>query len=185
VRNIVFMTGMTLDGCFEGPNGEIDWGHVDAEVHQHMNEVLAAAGGYLNGRVTHEQMADHWPEADEQPDADPITVEYAQLWRDMPKYVYSRTAERVDWATAVLHDVVPEEVEALKAQPGGDLFLHGPDLAASFFRHDLVDEIRLYIHPVVLGQGHPAFLAPPRLELKLVESRAFGNGVVLVRYARA
>ena len=78
-----------------------------------------------------------------------------------------------------------DEVLELKAQPGGDLVLGGADLAATFLRHDLVDEIRLYVHPVLLGRGHRLFReADKTLDLDLVESRAFGNGVVLLRYQR-
>jgi dihydrofolate reductase len=103
----------------------------------------------------------------------------------MPKKVFSRTLERADWNATVVRDVVPEEIMELKAQPGGDLVLGGADLAAAFMRHDLIDEYRLYVHPIVLGQGKPLF--PPsdtRIDLRLAETRTFGNGVVLLRYQR-
>ena len=100
--------------------------------------------------------------------------------------MYSRTLERTDWNTTVVRDVVPEEVMELKAQPGGDMVLGGADLAAAFMRHDLIDEYRLYVHPVVIGRGKPLF--PPgaaKVVLGLAETRTFGNGVVLLRYQRA
>ena len=75
----------------------------------------------------------------------------------MPKIVYSRTLERADWNTTIVRDVVPEEVMALKEQAGGDLGLGGADLAAAFLRHDLVDELRVYVHPVLIGRGKPLF----------------------------
>jgi len=85
----------------------------------------------------------------------------------------------------VVRDVVAEEVQELKAQPGGDLVLGGADLAAAFMRHDLIDEYRLYVHPVVIGQGKPLFqVSDKRINLQLAETRTFGNGVVLLRYQR-
>jgi dihydrofolate reductase len=185
VSKIVFMTSMSVDGYFEGPDGELDWHLVDAEVHEHFNEVLGAMGAFLDGRVTHELMAEFWPTADQDPASSPTMQAYARIWRDMPKYVYSRTLERADWNTTVVRDVVPAEVEALKAATTGDLSLGGPNLAASFLRHDLVDELRLYVHPIVLGQGRPAFLSSTRHhDLALVETRTFGNGVALLHYGR-
>ena len=112
-------------------------------------------------------------------------VEFARIWRDMPKIVFSRTLERADWNTTVVHDVVVEEVMELKAQRGGDLVLGGADLAGTFLAHGLVDEIRLYVHPVVLGTGRPLFPSPgPKRDLRLAGTLAFGNGVVLLRYER-
>jgi len=99
--------------------------------------------------------------------------------------VYSRTLERADWNTTVVRDVIPEEVMELKAQPGGDMVVGGADLAAAFMRHDLIDEYRLYVHPVIIGKGKPLFQpSDAMIDLRLVESRRFGNGVVLLRYQR-
>jgi dihydrofolate reductase len=112
-------------------------------------------------------------------------VEFARIWRDMPKVVFSRTLERAEWNTAIKRDVIVEEMMALKAQPGGDLALGGADLAAAFMRHDLIDEYRLYVHPVLIGRGKPLFEpSDSRTGLRLAETRAFGNGVVLLRYGR-
>jgi dihydrofolate reductase len=102
----------------------------------------------------------------------------------MPKIVFSRTLERADWNTTVVREVVPEEIRELKAQPGGDLAVGGADLAGTFLQHGLVDELRLYVHPVVLGRGRPLFpTSDTPLPLRVVETRTFGNGVVLLRYA--
>jgi dihydrofolate reductase len=181
-NRIVFHIGVSIDGFFEGPNREIDWHCVDEELHQHMNDVLAPAGAFLQGRMTHQLMTAHWPTADQEPDSGPAEVEFSSIWRDKPKWVFSRTLERDPWGT-VLHDVVPEEIEAIRSQVDGDLIVGGPDLAATFLRLGLVDVLRFYVHPVVLGQGHPAFLTPPRLDAVLTASRAFGNGVVQMDYA--
>jgi dihydrofolate reductase len=111
-------------------------------------------------------------------------VEFAGIWRDMPKIVYSTTLDSAGWNTTVVRDVDAGEVMELKRQPGGDLALGGADLAASFRRLGLIDEYRIYVHPVLIGRGNPLFKETEALTpLRLLESRIFGNGVVLLRYA--
>ncbi|MFF7214582.1 dihydrofolate reductase family protein [Streptomyces sp. NPDC008238] len=186
MRKIIMQMSVSLDGYFEGPDREIDWHLVDEELHLHMNERLKVMGGFLSGRVTHELMAAHWPTADADPQSSPAEAEFAAIWRDMPKVVYSRTLERADWGTTIVRDVVAEEVMELKARPGGDLALGGADLAASFLRLGLVDEFRIYVHPVLLGRGRSPFPDAGALTaLRLTGTETFGNGVVLLRYERA
>jgi dihydrofolate reductase len=185
MRKIVVMMSLSVDGYMEGPNREIDWHHVDDELHRHFNERLAPMGAFLDGRVTYELMASYWPTADQDPQASEPVREFARIWREMPKIVYSRTLQHADWNTTIAREVVPDEVLRLKQQPGGDLAVGGADLAATFLRHDLIDEYLLYLHPVVLGAGKRLFpSAPAPSDLRLVESRAFGNGVVLLDYER-
>jgi len=177
------MMSASLDGFIEGPNGELDWHRVDDELHEHFNAVVAGAGAMLNGRVMYQLMARVWPTADQDPASTPAMVDYSRLWREMPKIVYSRTLREAAWNTRVVSEVVPEEVLALKAQPGGDLLLGGADLAATILRHGLIDELRIYLHPVIAGAGRR--LLPPTdapMSLRLAESRRFTNGVVLLRY---
>lgn len=183
MRKIILAIQVSLDGFFEGPNGEIDWHMVDEELHTHFNEQLATMGAFLDGRVTYELMAGFWPTADQDPSSTPAEAEFAKIWRDMPKIVYSRTLERAGWNTTVARDVVADEVLALKAQPGGSLALGGADLAATFRRLGLIDEYWIYVHPVLIGRGNPLFKdSDDRTALSLAGTRTFGNGVVLVRY---
>src|SRR5438874_5896566 len=185
MRKIVLMMSISLDGFIEGPNRELDWHLVDDELHSYFNDQLRDMGAFLYGRVNYELMAGFWPTADEDPASTGPMVEFARIWRDMPKIVFSTTLEGAGWNSTVLRDVVPEEINELKAQPGGDLALGGADLAATFMRHDLIDEYRLYVHPVAIGEGTPLFpQSDVRIDLRLVESRIFGNGVVLLRYQR-
>jgi dihydrofolate reductase len=186
MRKIVLMMSVSLDGYFEGPERQIDWHQVDDELHQHVNDVLRTMSAFIDGRTTYQLMADYWPTADADPSTTGPTAEFAGIWRDMPKIVYSRTLPlQADWNTTVRREVDAEEITALKAQPGGDMVVGGADLAATFRRLGLVDEYRIYVHPVLLGRGNRLF-APTddTVGLRLVESRTFGNGVVLVRYAR-
>lgn len=183
MRKLILWMSVSLDGFIEGPNRELDWHLVDDELHSHFNEDLKTMGAFLSGRVGYELMAGFWPTADTDPSSTPPMVEFAGIWRDMPKIVYSSTLEQARWNTTIEREVVAEEVLKLKAEPGGDLVLGGADIAAAFMHHDLIDEYRLYVHPVVIGRGKPLFPASGvRIDLKLAETRTFGNGVVLLRY---
>ncbi|MGW2011208.1 dihydrofolate reductase family protein [Streptomyces nigrescens] len=164
MRKIILPLSVSVDGFFEGPDHEIDWHLVDDELHQYFNDWLRPVGAFLTGRVTHELMAGFWPTADADPaNAGPM-AEFAGIWRDMPKYVFSRTLD----------------------DAGGDLVLGGPDLAEAFRRHDLIDEYRLFVHPVLIGRGKPLFrTSDTRTPLELAGTRTFGNGVVLLHYRRA
>ncbi|MER5352480.1 dihydrofolate reductase family protein [Kitasatospora sp. NPDC002551] len=182
---IVLFVSVSLDGCFEGPGRDISWSRVDDELHSHFNEELARLGGFVSGRVTHELMADYWPTAEHDPAATAPMIEFARIWREMPKTVFSRTLRHAEWNTTVLPEVTPAAVAALKASAAGDLSLSGGELAASFRELDLIDEYRVYVHPVLLGRGRRIF--PPDAapaDLELLTTRAFGSGVVLLHYAR-
>ena len=183
MRKIIFAMQVSLDGFMEGPHRELDWHMVDDELHSHFNEELRTMGAFLDGRITYELMAAYWPTADRNPASTPPEAEFAGIWREMPKIVYSKTLQSADWNTTVARDVVVEDILALKAQPGGDLALGGARLADSFRRLGLIDEYWIYIHPVLLGQGTPLFKpADNRAALTLAETRTFGNGVVRLRY---
>jgi dihydrofolate reductase len=185
MRKVVLMMSVSVDGYTEGPGADISWHTVSRELHAYFNEHLAQAGAFLDGRVTHELMASVWPTADRDPDSTPEMVEFARIWLAKPKLVYSRTLESADWNTTIVREVVPEEVQALKAQPGGDLSLGGATLAATFLRLGLVDELHLCVHPVVIGRGTRLFPEGDLwMDLRLAETRAFDNGVVLLRYER-
>ncbi|HLL33971.1 MAG TPA: dihydrofolate reductase family protein [Streptomyces sp.] len=185
MRRILFQMSVSLDGYMEGPGRDISWHRVDDELHRHMNDTLRDMGGFLSGRVVYELMAGFWPTADQDPGVGATMAEFAGIWRDMPKIVYSRTLREADvgWNTSVVREVVPEEVRALKARPGNDLVLSGARIAEAFLRHGLVDEFRVYVHPVLVGRGTPMFPeASTMTDLRLLESRTFGNGVVLLRH---
>jgi dihydrofolate reductase len=183
---IVLMMSVSVDGYFSGPNGELDWHRVDDEVHAHFNEVLGAMAAFLDGRRTYELMAAFWPTADRDPSSTPPMVDFARIWRDMPKVVYSRTLDHADWNSTVVREVIPEEVRELKDRFDGHLALGGAELARTFRELDLIDEYRLYVHPVLIGRGKPLFgPTDERRDLSLAETRTFGNGVVLLRHQRA
>ncbi|MEU6825468.1 dihydrofolate reductase family protein [Streptomyces atriruber] len=183
MQKIIWAMSMSLDGYMEGPHREIGWHLVDDELHRHFNEQAAAMGAFLDGRVSWELMASFWPDADADPSSPEPVREFAGIWRSMPKYVFSRTLEQAGWNTTILRDVVPEEIRALKESAKGDLGVGGADLAAAFLRLGLIDEIHVYVHPVVIGRGKAMFQASDvTADLRLAATRTFGNGVVLLRY---
>ncbi|MET9923556.1 MULTISPECIES: dihydrofolate reductase family protein [unclassified Streptomyces] len=186
MNKIVSSISVSLDGFFEGTDGDIDWHFVDEELHQHFNDSLRTAGAFVEGRVTYQLMEEFWPTADQDPaNAGPM-AEFAGIWRDMPKYVCSRTLESVGPGATLLREVERDEMCAVRDAVAGDLIVGGADLVETFRRLDLVDEYRLYVHPVLLGRGRPFFgEAADRQGLRLLETRTFGTGVVLLRYETA
>jgi len=172
---------VSLDGYFEGPDHDLSWHRVDGALHQHFNDVLRPSRAFVSGRVTYELMASYWPTADADDDAGPQEREFAGIWRDTPKVVYSRTLESAGWGTEVQREVDPAAVRSLAEE--GDLVVGGAELAASFFRAGLVDQVWIYVMPVVIGAGRSLFEPGQTLDLELIGSQAFGNGVVELRYA--
>lgn len=189
MRKIILSMSVSLDGYFEGPDRELDWHLVDDELHTHFNEQSRDMGAFLMGRVDYELMASFWPTADSDPSSSGPMKEFARIWRETPKVVFSRTLRQSEGNAAIRREVDPAEIRALKARPGGDMAVGGAELAAAFRQHDLIDEYRVYVHPVLLGRGRPLFRQPasgplPRTGLRLLGTRTFGNGVVLLHHER-
>ncbi len=183
-RDLIYSFGVSADGFFAGPDGEIDWATPDAELHQFHNDQTALLAASLCGRGLYEDMAP-WEARVDDPVLTGITREFAEIWKRQRKIVFSRTLDRVEGNARLVKGDAVEEVARLKAEPGGDLGVGGAHLAASLIAADLVDEFRLFVNPVLVGGGTRYF--PPlreRLALKLVETRRFGPQVVYLRYRR-
>ncbi|MBF8190143.1 dihydrofolate reductase family protein [Nonomuraea sp. K274] len=183
MRKIIYSMLISLDGYVESPNGDIGWTAPDEEVHAFINDMSREIGGSLYGRRLYENMSAYWPTADQRPDAPAIEVDFARIWRAMPKYVFSKTLDKVDWNSTLMTGDLEEEVIRLKREDGGDLDVGGATLAWSVLRLGLVDEFRIFIHPLVVGAGKPFF---PQLDssirTRLLETRAFPSGIVYLRY---
>ncbi|MDQ6776504.1 MAG: dihydrofolate reductase family protein [Actinomycetota bacterium] len=194
MRKLVVTTFLTLDGVMqapgapqEDPSGGFEHGgwlvpHADAEMGQQMVEWFSGAGDILLGRGTYELFAAHWPRVPIEDD--PI----AKALNTLPKHVASRTLDHVDWAGArLIEGDVAEAVAALKEQDGGELQVHGSaGLIQTLLEHNLIDELRLMIFPVVLGEGKRLFAdgAVPA-GVSLASSSTTGAGVVILTYERA
>ena len=176
--------GVSLDGFIAGPGGEIDWGAPDEERHRFHNRQTREMGAHLCGRGLYEEMA-YWETAEENRSLAEYELEFARIWKDMPKIVFSKTLEKVEGNPRLVRDGVGEEVAKLKEQPGKDLAVGGAGLASTVMKLGLIDEYRLFVSPVVLGGGTPYFPAlDERINLELVETRTFGSRVVYLRYRR-
>jgi dihydrofolate reductase len=185
MRKVIYSMGVSLDGFIAGPDGEIDWSEPDEELHRFHNEQAREMGAHLYGRRLYKVMR-YWETAEDNPSAPEHELEFARIWKAMPKVVFSRTLETVEGNARLVKNNIAEEIARLKEQPGMDLGVGGAGLASSFMKLGLIDEYRLFVHPVVLGGGTPYF--PPldeRINLKLVETLTFGSRVVYVRYQPA
>jgi dihydrofolate reductase len=173
---------VSLDGFIEGPNRELDWPIIDEELHRYVNDQQSAIDTYLYGRRMYEVMT-YWETADRNPSAPKYELEFARIWKSMPKIVFSKTLEQVHGKARLVRDNIAEEMTKLKGQPGKDLALGGANIASTFMRLGLIDEYQLFVHPVVLGSGTPMFpVLDDTINLRLVETRRFGSGVVYLLY---
>ena len=179
---LLYVTNCSLDGFTEDHDGDFQWAVPDDELHQFFNDLLRPVGTQLLGRKMYETMA-VW-ETDPSLADQPIGADFAAVWQDSDKVVYSRTLEApVTKRTRIERDFDPAAVERLKASAAGDLSVSGPELAGQAIRAGLVDEIQLLVHPAVVGGGKPAFPSGVRLDLELLEERRFeACGVVQLRY---
>ncbi|WP_223165867.1 dihydrofolate reductase family protein [Lentzea indica] len=159
---IITMASISLDGFFEGPGHDISWHEMSEDLHDYINADLATMSTFLDGRRTHELMLEAWPHAEDNPDFTRSMLEFAPIWRNVRKIVYSRTREFTEWNSETRREVDPDEIRNLP----GDSMIGGPDLLQTFFALDLVDEIRLYVNPVAIGGGTPFFRKPNALALK-------------------
>jgi dihydrofolate reductase len=181
MRNVFLFMMVTLDGYFEGPKQEIDWHNVDEEFNEFAIQQLDEIGVLLFGRVTYEVMASFWPTQFAM-ENDPVV---AEKMNSIPKIVFSRTLGKAEWNnTRLVKDNVAEEVSRLKQEQGRDLAIFGSaNLTANLLQMGLVDELRIMVNPVILGEGHPLFGGiHDRLKLKLLRTRTFRSGNVLLCY---
>ena len=185
MRKVIYQNMVSLDGFFEGSNKwEIDWHVVGEEFNETAIAWLKSYDALIFGRVTYLGMASYWP-TPEAVKNDPVV---ADLMNKIPKIVFSRSLEKAEWNnTRVVKTDVAEEIARLKSQPGKDMAIFGSaDLASGLIQRDMIDEYRIFINPVVLGQGNPLFKGlQGRLHLKLVDSKIFKTGLVLLVYQPA
>jgi dihydrofolate reductase len=184
MRKLIYSMGVSLDGFISGPDGDIEWSAPDEELHRFHNEQTRKIGVHLCGRGLYEVMV-YWETAHEDPAAPPVVREFARIWQELPKIVFSKTLETVEGHARLVRELVADEILELKAQPGHDLAVGGAGLASTLTRLGLVDEFRLFVSPVVLGGGTPYFPdLDERIDLELVQTRTFGSRVVYLRYRR-
>jgi dihydrofolate reductase len=184
VRKLFSFMVVTLDGYTEGPNGEFDWPNVDDEFNEFAISQLNNIHTLVFGRVTYEGMASYWPT--------PAAIEgdpaVAGRMNSIPKIVFSTTLDKADWEnTRLIKGNVAAAISELKQQPGKDLAVFGSSsLTVSLLEHGLVDELRVMVHPILLGAGKSLFTGlKQRVPLKLQKTTTFSSGNVLLYYRPA
>lgn len=169
----------------EAPNGGIDWVIVDEEFHTFANQLAREANTFLYGRKLYENMIAYWPTADQDPSAPAFVKEYALIWREAAKFVFSNTLEEVEHGCQLVKGDILSFIKDLKALPGKDIGLGGAELAETFLNLNLIDEFAVFVHPIVLGGGKPYLpLREKTLPLRLLKSHLFGSGVIYLHYER-
>ena len=181
MRRLIYSMTVSLDGFIAGPDGAIDWSVPDEELFRFHTQRVKETGVQLCGRRLYETML-YW-ETTPQAGLAEEYLEFAQIWKALPKVVFSRTLESVVGNARLARDGVGEEVARLKEQPGKDMAVGGAGLARACMDLGLIDEWRLFVSPVLLGGGTP--YVPPlgeTINLELVDTQLFGAGVVYLRY---
>ncbi|MEU6173698.1 dihydrofolate reductase family protein [Streptantibioticus parmotrematis] len=183
MRSVTCSMGVSLDGYIVGPDGGFNWTAPDEEVFRFVTDEIREVGVHLLGRRLYETML-YWETADQDPSLDDSMLEWAALWKPLPKVVFSTTLAAVQGTARLASGGLAEEIERLRAEPGeGDIAIGGATLAAEAAAADLIDEYRPRVHPVLVGGGIPFFPRDERrVDLELVESRTFGSGIVHLRY---
>ena len=182
MRKLISFIGISLDGYYQSPNGEFDFANVDQEFYDFSNRQDAYIDTLMFGRATYELMAAYWPTATED---DPEVIAFMN---DVPKVVVSTTLERADWNnTTLIGDNLAESVKELKARPGKEIAMFGSvRLTACLLELGLVDELRVMVFPILLGDGASMFSTlNGRVPLELWRTETFRSGNVLLVYRPA
>ena len=179
MAKLIYSAIASLDGYTADADGNFDWAAPGEEVHAFVNDLERPVGTYLYGRRMYEMMVPWETMADERP----VMRDFAEIWRAADKIVYSRTLDSASSArTRIEREFDPEAVRAVKASAERDLAVGGAELAGHALRAGVVDEVQLFLNPVVVGGGKRALPDGVRLGLELLDERRFGSGVVYLRY---
>jgi dihydrofolate reductase len=183
VRSVTYSMGASLDGYIVGPDGDFAWMGPDEEVFRSHIDEIRGVGVYVLGRRLYETML-YWETADKDPSLDDSRLEWAALWKALPKVVFSTTLTTVEGNARLASGGLADEIERLRAEPGeGDIAIGGATLAAEAAALDLIGEYRVRVYPLLVGGGTPFFPRHERrVDLELVETRTFSSRVVYLRY---
>jgi dihydrofolate reductase len=182
LAKLIYSAIASLDGYVADEEGKFDWAAPDEEVHAFINDLERPVGTHLYGRRLYEVMA-YWETAHTGADQPPVVQDFAQIWQAADKIVYSKTLVRVSSArTRIEREFDSEAVRRLKAAAGRDLTVGGANLAGQALKAGLVDELHLFLGPIVVGSGIRALPDNVRLEVELLAERRFGNGMIHLHY---
>jgi dihydrofolate reductase len=177
MAKLIYTAITSLDGFIEDEEGGFGWAAPDAEVHAFINDLERPVGTHLYGRRMYETMA-VWETVGDEPGLSAVEADFAEMWRALDKVVYSRTLDAVSTPrTRLEREFDPEAVRRMK-EGDRDISVAGPGLAQHAFQAGLVDEVHLFVFPVIVGGGKPGLPRDVRADLELLDQRRFGNGVV-------
>jgi dihydrofolate reductase len=183
MHSVTYSMGVSLDGYIAGPDGDFGWTMPDEEVFRFVTDEIRQVDVQLLGRRLYETML-YWETADQDPSLDDSMLEWAALWKPLPKVVFSTTLSAVQGTARLASGGLAEEIERLRAEPGeGDIAIGGAALASEAAALGLIDEYRPRVYPALIGGGIPFFpQRGRRVDLELVETRTFSSRVVNLRY---
>lgn len=182
MAKLIYSAIASLDGYIADENGNFDWAAPDEEVHAFVNDLERPIGTNLYGRRMYDVMV-AWETMDTGTDQPPVIRDYAQIWRAADKIVYSRTLEKAASAqTRIVRDFDPEAIRQMKANAERVISIGGPEIAAQALEAGLVDEIHLFLTPIIIGGGTRALSDHVRVKLALLDERRFSSGVVHLHY---
>ena len=184
MRKVISLMHISLDGFAAGPNGEMDWIVYDSEIFKNAITLTDTGDTAIYGRTTYEMMVGYWPTVLSNPDSSPDDRHHAEWVENVHKVVISRSLDKAEWNnTQLIRENFAEEIAKLKAQPGKNLLIFGsPHVVHLLAQQGLVDEYRLNVSPVVIGEGIPMFEGV-KTQLKLLNVKTFDSGVVALHYA--
>jgi dihydrofolate reductase len=181
VAKLIYSMLTSLDGYVADENGNFDWAAPDDEVHGFVNDLQRSVGTMLLGRRMYEVLV-AWETWDTSSEPD-VIKDFATLWRDADKVVYSRTLDKAaSERTRIEREFEPDAIRRLKTAATRDVSIGGPELASQAFKAGLVDECQLFLMPVVVGGGKRCLPSELQLQLELVGERRFSSGAVHVHY---
>lgn len=187
MRKLISFMHVSLDGFVTGPNGEMDWIIMDEEIFKDAIDLAATTDTALYGRRTYQMMESYWPDVLANPNSTALELHHAEWVENVHKIVFSRTLKDVEWNnTELIRENVAEQIMKLKQGQGKDMMIFGsPKLTHSFILMNLIDEYRINVNPIVLGNGIPLFKnINHTVELALLKTKKFSSGVVGFYYAQ-
>jgi dihydrofolate reductase len=182
MAKLIYSTLMSLDGYVADERGNFDWAVPSDEVHAFVNDLQRSIGTHLYGRRLYEVMS-AWETMHTLPAQPAVVLDFAAIWQAADKIVYSRTLDTVSTArTRIERTFDPEAVRRMKSTADHDLLIGGPELAAHAFAAGLIDDLHLFLAPIIVGGGTRALPDRVRLDLELADERRFANGMAYVHH---
>ncbi|WP_454666501.1 dihydrofolate reductase family protein [Acinetobacter calcoaceticus] len=189
MRKLILFLHASLDSFVEGPNGAMDIGWIayDADLAKHAKDILSTADTVIWGRATYQMMHGYWPSMLSNPEASEHERNHAEWIEKTEKIVFSTTLDKVEWNNSrLVKDHVEEEINKLKQQPGKDMVILGsPRFTHYLMQLNLIDEYKITISPVLIGNGLPLFEGvSEKTNLKLIENKTFASGAIGLHYQK-